>query len=155
MAVGGDFCCREGTDLESEKVDFYDEMKNGESVNLGGFVLHTAKILLVVLFHYLKESRFHICTVPGPMQLLLSVGVFDLSACHYNPIIVSPFSCLFFSFLFNFWHSWLISTSSTWKQQYNRRHWWRFFIDVFGIEHSTLSSYLLLLICGQWKQLFF
>lgn len=102
MAVGGDFCCREGTDLESEKVDFYDEMKNGESVNLGGFVLHTAKILLVVLFHYLKESRFHICTVPGPMQLLLSVGVFDLSACHYNPIIVSPFSCLFFSFLFNF-----------------------------------------------------
>lgn len=28
MAVGGDFCCREGSDLDCEKVEFYDdEMK--------------------------------------------------------------------------------------------------------------------------------
>ena len=94
MAVGGDFCCREGSDLESEKVDFYDEMKNGESVNLGGFVLHTAKILLVVLFHYFKVPHLH-CS-RAYVTSSPSLGVFDLSACHYNPIIVSSFSSLFF-----------------------------------------------------------
>lgn len=138
MAVG-DFWFRE----EKKSVWkgwIYEEMKR---------VLHTAKILLVLLlFHYLKVLHLH-------MQLLQSVVGLPLQ---HNPIIVSPFSLSFFFSIF-FFHFHLLTFLVNW---YMGTEWqatlMKIFAGIFGMQHLKLSpqstQYLLLSIWRQPKAVF-